>query len=246
MILFENVEQFAAWRNEQSKRFYFEYGLESARAAILAAAQVDRPRLVSDWDQCRRQQHEGAASLLSAWITSLEASTATVIARWSGLTEGAPATVEVVSQAGLAPGDETLLRSASNGRTVLDRVIVVQRQSSGDLQIQVRSNDLSAGVAVPEVSGINVDQSRLIRKMVSFQVESVQGTLARCVTPETRMQFDLVTLQVRSSGNGAWSVVEKSPNRICVQVTGFVRFDPFKPRLNPTTVEVRVTQVGAL
>ena len=245
---FENAEQFEVWRTERSRRYYFEYGLESARASVLAAIQAERPDTLSVWEMCKRQEDDGTSPSLKAWVKSLTTNNATVIARRSGSTDGSLPMIEIISPTGLTTGDGTVSQNSVNGRSVIERIFTVQRQLSGDLQVQVRSNELVSSVVIPQISGGSSEPSRVVRRATGFFIESTQSTSARCVSPEAGMQFDLATLQivvVRSTGSGRWNLLEKSPNRICVEVAGSVKLDPFKPRISSMAVEVRVMQVGA-
>jgi hypothetical protein len=105
-------------------------------------------------------------------------------------------------------------------RRVIDRLVTVGRPVKSDIRVRATVLGFSATVVVP-VKEIEKSTIAPIARVASFyQFSTLDESKIQCVTPKSEMQFDVSTIDysIKYTEFGTFNFVEKSPNRICLQM----------------------------
>jgi hypothetical protein len=243
---FNSYEALADWRRLESSKDFFEYGPDSARAAILAAGE---DFFVSKWKRCQLDElMKQPLPILRGWLDKVEPEQVTVRLVASVDPGQPPPEIQIEYPAGLKPESSTRLPSA--GRLTVERFVTVKRQAKLDVRVIATIGNVKTSVVVPNMAAVtglgspqvqSVDPSRTARQQVSFAVPVKDPKEEpTCFRAQAGEYFDVKTIQVTASpqGGGTWRVIDPKSEMICV--TASAKDGAKDPKATPYTVILRV------
>lgn len=225
---FATFEALNKWRMQEASNESFEFGADSARAAILAGTSEDSYSL--QWKKC---QMDSASSLqapsLRGWIDSLTPDMATV----RFLAVGGPGDADapppqIVVQSLVTSAGEPVRSRNPQGRWIVDQRVSVKR-SPTDVRLVASAGASTISVVVPAsvdgrpsfspaIQGID-SPSRFVREPINRVIATETGKKLECIEPLPNELFDISTIRVTpSSGEGYWEITTKAPQKICIGV----------------------------
>jgi hypothetical protein len=246
---FNSYEALGDWRRLEASKDFFEYGPDSARAAILAAGE---DFFVSKWKRCQLDElMKQPLPVLRGWLDKVEPEQVTVRLMASVDPGQPPPDIQIEYPTGLKPENPTRLPSA--GRLTVERLVTVKRPAKLDVRVIATFGNLKTSVVVPNVAAVtglgspqvqSIDPSRQARQQVSFVVPVKDpNDEPTCFRAQAGEYFDVKTIQVTASpqGGGTWRVRDPKAEVICA--TASAKDGAKDPKGMPYTVILRVDKL---
>jgi hypothetical protein len=245
---FDSYAAFDDWRRLEAGKDFFEYGEDSARAAIVASTTADS--FYDDWKKCRLDEMlKQPPPALLGWVEKLEPGQATI--KLVASAEANPPLPEMaVDPKTVVVKEENPTQSRQSGRLTIERLVTVRRFPRADLRLLATSGTATAIIVVPsavaasgstaepQVQGIDAPP---VREPVVFTVPMSAKGQSSCFRPKAGETFDVATIRVTAStpDGGYWKVTKYEKTEICVEAGETARSNP-KQMVVPYVVHLRV------
>jgi hypothetical protein len=238
---FNSYEALVDWRRLEASKDFFEFGPDSARAAILAAGE---DFFSGQWKKCQLDElMKQPLPAFRGWLDKVEPEQVTVKLVVSVDPSQAAPDITVERPTGLTPESPT--RSASAGRLTVERLVTVKRQAKLDVRVIATNGNTMTSVVVPSMAAVTglagpqvqaIDGPR-IRETVSFPVPVKSEPV--CFPAKRGEAFDVTTIRVTASSldGGYWKVTKREAEAICVEAGETAKPNPKAP---PYAVILRV------
>jgi hypothetical protein len=260
---FNSFDALVDWRKLEASKDFFEYGADSARAAILAASHttaVGRGLAGSGledfffvkWKRCQLDElMKQPLPVFRGWLDKVEPEQVTVRLVASVEPDKPPPAISIQHPPGVRPESPT--QSTSAGRLTVERLVTVKRQPKLDVRVIATIGNITSSVVVPSVAAAtglgapqmqSSDPSRQARVSVSHVVPikdpKDEPTCYRAREGET---FDVKTIRVTASpqGGGTWKVMDPKAEVICVMASA--KEGAKDPKAMPYTVILRLEKI---
>jgi hypothetical protein len=252
---FNSFDALVDWRRLEASKDFFEYGADSARAAILAASATTAAASgVEDfffiqWKRCQLDElMKRPLPVFGGWLDKVEPEQVTVRLVASVGPDQRPPDIGIQHPSGLRPESPT--QSTSAGRLTVERLLTVQRQPKLDVRVVATSGTMTTSVVVPSVAaatGLGAPQMQSSEPLRQARV-SVSHVVPikdpkdepTCYRAREGESFDVKTIRVTASppGGGTWKVIDPSTEVICVMASA--KDGAKDPKAMPYAVILRV------
>lgn len=245
---FSSYEALDEWRRLETSKDFFEYGPDSARAAIIAGTSEDT--FYADWKKCQfddalKQQ----TPAFRGWMDQLEDERATVRLVVLANPNLTPPQIVVEPSPLIKVEKQTQTLTQAQGRLIVNQLVTVKRYPRTDIRLVATSGNATVSVVVPSAitGGVTpapqvqaIDGPR-IREAVSFPVPVTKESV--CFPARRGEAFDLATIRVTASSldGGYWKVTKREAELICVEAGETAK--PNNPKAPPYAVILRVDKL---